>query len=604
LVLAWFFIDRWIESGLEAAGEALIGSRVEIDGLDLKLFPLAVRFNRLQVASTEDSLANFFETGPVRYRMDFGQLLRGKTVIDSMEVIDLILGTRRTSSGFLPGQRKGYVPSSMVKDNLKALMDELLQRVKASTPLFDPALWRGKINVDSLIKAQNFQTLVLVDSLKRLTATSVTEWENTVRDFNEAKVRLEALKVRLLEIRPAELKTVDEISKAIATVDATRKTVNELTTTYQDRYATVSTNVKELSASVKSIDDAVAGDIKHVLALARLPDINTMGLAELLVGEKILSDAKQIAGYVDKARSLAAQYTPKPLYEFPERFKGQDIHFPVTRGYPELWIKHLKISGGTDSEQQRNFIHLSGVMNNISSDQRIAGAPLSLTLDGVRGKTLSFGLTGQIDRRQQTPMDQYRARIRGIEIGAFKLGKADFLPAVISRPTLSADITVNIPGSSFTTSGELKLSSISLAFQSEPRHVGERLAREVLTGVNKLDVGFKVWRGNEGMNAAFSTDLDNQFADGVKRVVGAELTKLQNQLAERVQREIAAKRSEFENYFNAKRDEVQKQLDAYQALVDENKRMIEERKKELEQRLEQVKKGALDKVKDRILRIR
>lgn len=197
---------------------------------------------------------------------------------------------------------------------------------------------------------------------------------------------------------------MDEITNAIAAIEATRKTVNELTTTYQDRYHSVSSNVKELSESVAGIDDAVSADVKQVLSLARLPDISAMRLAKLLVGEKMIHDAKAIAGWIDKACSVADRYAPKPLYELAERLVGQNIHFPPTRRYPELRLKHLEISGGTDRGQHKNCFYLKGTVDGISSNQEIADVPLTFSPQGVRVGTLSFGLTGSIDRRARFPV--------------------------------------------------------------------------------------------------------------------------------------------------------------------------------------------------------
>jgi len=50
-----------------------------------------------------------------------------------------ILGIRRTSNGFLPRKRRTHSSAALMKNNFQAMMDELQQSVKASTPLFDPA---------------------------------------------------------------------------------------------------------------------------------------------------------------------------------------------------------------------------------------------------------------------------------------------------------------------------------------------------------------------------------------------------------------------------------------------------------------------------------
>ncbi len=104
-VVAYFFIDRWIESGLEYGAEDAVGARVEIDNLSVTFSPLGLKFSKLQVADPTDPWRNIFETGEVEVAMNLGQLLRGKYIVENAKVNDLILGTKRTTDGSLPGSR-------------------------------------------------------------------------------------------------------------------------------------------------------------------------------------------------------------------------------------------------------------------------------------------------------------------------------------------------------------------------------------------------------------------------------------------------------------------------------------------------------------------
>ncbi len=105
-VVVYFFIDRWVEAGLEYAGENAVGAKVEIDHLSVTLSPVGLKFARLQVADPDDPWKNLFETGKVQFAMNFGQLLRGKYIIETAEVNDLIVGTKRTTDGSLPEGRR------------------------------------------------------------------------------------------------------------------------------------------------------------------------------------------------------------------------------------------------------------------------------------------------------------------------------------------------------------------------------------------------------------------------------------------------------------------------------------------------------------------
>ena len=50
-VVVYFFIDRWVEAGLEYGGESAVGAKVEIDNLSVTLSPVGIRFSRLQVSN-------------------------------------------------------------------------------------------------------------------------------------------------------------------------------------------------------------------------------------------------------------------------------------------------------------------------------------------------------------------------------------------------------------------------------------------------------------------------------------------------------------------------------------------------------------------------
>jgi uncharacterized protein (TIGR03545 family) len=294
------------------------------------------------------------------------------------------------------------------------------------------------------------------------------------------------------------------------------------------------------------------------------------------------------------ARTQAERYTPAPSYEKPPRFRGQEIHFPVERGYPRLWIKQIVISGGTDRKQDPEYIYLKGLVKNVTSDQRITGEPMTVALDGTRGETVTLGCSALIDRRKAEPLDHYGVKMSGIPLALVEIGRSDFLPSTITNARLAADVEVTIPGSGFDATSDLRFRSLSLAFAGEPRNVGERLAREILSGVKGMDAAVRIWTRDGVVAVAFTTDLDEQFAAGVKRVLGAELTKLQDQVRRRVEEEIAGGRKELEQFYAAKRAEVEKQLNGYQSIVTEKTTMINGKMKELEAQLEQQKKGAID----------
>ncbi|MGE5839422.1 MAG: TIGR03545 family protein [Deltaproteobacteria bacterium] len=590
-VVTYFFVDSWVESGLETGGEVIVGAKVEIDDLSVTLSPLGIRWGRIQVANPRDPWKNFFETGQVRFAMDVGQLLRKKYIIETMEVNDLILGTKRSTDGSLPD---GKPKEEGESGTFTALAQEALSKTVQQTPLFNLDVLRGGLNVDSLVSALDIQTLKHIDSLKIRTEGASKQWASSLGDFDNSKKRLAEIETSLKGINPSELKGVDKITAAISTVDNAFKSVKEVENSFNQRKASIEGDVNGLAASFSSIDDVAKKDLATLMSMARLPTLSTSGIARLLVGEEMYKRATTYLYWADLARGNVAKYTPEQKDEDPPRLKGQDIRFPVERGYPKLWIQKILISGGTDSTQGGNHIRARGEARDISDDQSITGKPITITLEGAEGGGRALALDALIDRRKDIPFDKYHMSLRGVPLAEFQLGKSDFLPSKITDARLTSDVTISIPGDRFDSQTSLDFRNVSLVFDAAPNNTIERLVQDVLKGVNAFDVSLRLWNTSSAFDMALATNLDDQIAARLKDVLGAEFTKLQNDLRDKLNATIAEQRQKVERLYSEKRAEVEKQINSYQTLVNQHVAMVEGKKKELTDRLEKEKKGKVE----------
>lgn len=143
LIVVYLFIDSWVESGIETAGEAVTGARVEIDKLSVSISPLGLRWARLQAADPREPMKNIVETGTVQFALNAGQLLRGKYTIETMEINSLIFGTKRTTSGELPKKPVSERESGTSGPGIFAPLTEQASVVIASARKQTPILiWR------------------------------------------------------------------------------------------------------------------------------------------------------------------------------------------------------------------------------------------------------------------------------------------------------------------------------------------------------------------------------------------------------------------------------------------------------------------------------
>ena len=595
-VVVYLFIDRWVESGLESAGEAAVGARVEIDNLHLSLSPIAIQFSRLQVANSKDPWKNVFETGKVRFSLDLGQLLRGKYVIETMEVNSFILGTKRTTDGSLPK----VPPTSTNQTSVVAEITSALGNEAQRAPVFDLNKIRKELKIDSLLNIQNLRSVQYVDTLKLRVRDASQQWQTTLNDIEKSKQRLTEVRSSINAINLNELKTVQNITAALNNVNNAYKGINTVNETFKNRRAVVTTQLDRLTTSVNAIDGYVRSDYEMVRRLARVPDLSTQGLAKLLLGREILQRVATYLSWIDFARTTVPRYISNPDNEKPPRFKGQDIHFPLDRAYPKWWIKKVAISGGGDKGQNPEYFYAKGEVHNITNDQRITGFPLTVSLAGSKTGGSAFTFDASFDRRTEVPVDNYKVTVSNIPAADITFGQADFVPSRITKAMINSSAEVVVPGDRFDSNVKLAFRDLALIFDRSPQGDIERIARDVLTGITAFNVGLRMWNMAGPVDVALTTDLDEQLTARTKRVIGDEFVKLQSDIRAKVDQRIAEKRAEFEDVFNQKMGEALSQLKGYESLVSQNLALVDQKKKELDARVEQEKKKQADAARKQI----
>ena len=588
-VVFYLFVDRWVTSGLESAGEAVVGAKVEIDNLHLSLSPIAIQFSRMRVANPRDPWKNIFETGTVRFSLDFGQLLRGKYIVETMEVNHLILGTKRTTDGSLP--KPPAKPAE--KPPAVAELTSTLTHEAQKAPVFDLNQIRKGLKIDSLLNVQNLRTVQYIDTLKLRVQNASQQWQVTLNDVEKSKQRLAEVQKSVNTINLNELKTIQDFTAALNNANNAYKGINEINETFKSRRATVTSQLDQLSASVNAIDNYARADYEMVRRLARIPDLSTQGLTKLLLGREILQRVGTYLSWVDFARTTIPKYSSKPENGQPPRFKGQNIPFPVEQAYPKWWVKKVAISGGEDKAQNPEYIYAKGEIRNLSADQRVTGFPFTLSLAGGKAGGSSFTLDASIDRRPEVPVDNCKISATDVPAGDITFGQADFVPSRITRAMINSSAEITVPGDQFDSNVKLAFRDLSLVFERDPQSDIERIARDVLAGISGFRVGLRMWNTAGPMDVALTTDLDDQLAARTKRVIGDEFAKLQNDIRSKVDQRIAEKRAEFEKLFSQKKSDVLSQLGGYETLVNQNLSVLDGKKKELDARIDQEKKKQL-----------
>ncbi|MGE5314562.1 MAG: TIGR03545 family protein [Acidobacteriota bacterium] len=598
-VVVYLFIDSWIESGMESAGESMVGAKVEIDNLKLTLNPIAIEFKKLQVANPDDVWKNIFETGKVRFSLNFGQLIRGKYIVETMEVNDLVLGTRRTTSGYIP--KEPEPPRDPNNPPLSEQLKKLVSNKMSDAPIFDLDRLRKQFKIDSLLNYKNLKSVQHFETMKAQVLASSRQWDSTLADIEKSKQQLKEAEATVRSINVNAIQKVDDALKLIDKVDKTYKTVQDLNATFVNRRTAITSNVTTLYQSAKVAPDVLKSDYQSVMALAKIPDLSTSGLTRLLLGRKIFAEADKYMGWIDKVKAEIPKYMPKPEIEYPKRFKGQDILFPVARAYPKWWVKNIAISGGEDRTQDAEFLYGRGQVKNVTNNQQITGVPLTVSLEATKGRTHAITFDARFDRTKPARShDFYRATLSGMKSGDFVIGQANFLPGKLTNMTTDIAVTADVPERGFDAKVGADFKNFSLVFDAAPKNDVERIVRSILEAVHGFHLDVRFWNTGNGLDVALATDLDTQIANRTKQVIGEEVAKLEAQVRAKVDAKIAEKRAEFEKLYDEKKKEVDTRIAEYEKLINDKIAMVEAKKKELTDRVEAEKNKQVDEAKKKV----
>ncbi|MBU1100133.1 MAG: TIGR03545 family protein [Bacteroidetes bacterium] len=598
LTVVWIFHNQWIESGLEYSAEEIVGAKVEIDNLNLTLDPIGIEFTRMQVGNPNDPWENLIETDSVKFEMDAAQLIRGKYIIEEIAIHNVSIGTKRTTDGSLPMERRDRAILAGDKFTFAGLADQALSNLVTTTPLFDLAKLKDGFNPDSLIKILDVKSLQHLDTLKSGINNIEADWKGLSTDFESSKAKVLDLKERITKINVNELKDVTSITNALVTVDQAVGTVNELKDLVTSKSKTIKSDLTSLTNSIAMIDDIVKSDFGKLKDMARLPSFNSDGMAKMLVGTEMYKRAMNYMSYLDATRANIQEYTPKPEKEEVPRMKGQDISFPADEGFPKLWVKKVLITANSDKYIETGLFNASGVLTNYSDNQKITGEPFAIMLDSKFKDLRSLKVSGIIDRRKDTPTDTYDIKLAGVPLSDFTLGSSNFLPSKIKTAIMNTEVKLSVPGNSIDAELKLNLANLELLFENDPKNMVEDIVHRILMGLRGLDIGMRMWNTDGYFKFALTTNLDNMIATEIQKILGEEITKLQNQLRAKfdamVMPQINKYRAEYENKLAGITD----QLGGYEILLSDNLGLVDGKKKELEERLEKAKKGFLeDKLK-------
>lgn len=535
-LLSHFFLDGIIERGIEKAGTAMNGAKVELDDVELSFFKLSLTLDRLQVTDENNPMTNALEVGAMNFNLQGKPLSWKKFVVENASITGIRTGTPRKYSGAVAKkEKKRDEGPSKAAQMSQAATAEVLANLKTQ---YDPQ----KLSVENLASYKKIQE-------------EKERWPNAWKAM-DAKVdgikvedNVKAAKAFSERVKNEKFSGPESIAKAKDLLDegkkirddfqSTKKNLDDLKGGVQAQLAEAKNSLQDVYALQKQDVDNALGQIKSAFSVE--------GITEGLIGPVWTGRIQTWLGYYDKIRRFVpekkAADTPPP----PPTRQGRDIAFPFHYAWPAFHLKRAALSGDT------SVLAYKGTLTDVSSEPVLV-PPIALELGGKNDKGQALNARGTLDLRGAGMASDVKFNYQGVALAGTKLGDLG-APVTIQDGvgTLSGDLHVKgnqISGTVRFLAQPVTLDHPLPAGASQNKLDVNALLHDVLVQLKTLDVTFVVSDTIGSPNVKIKTNLDDEIKKALNQTVQKEVDAIKAKYQARVQELVGGQKQELENMIN------------------------------------------------------
>ena len=599
-VIVYFAQDRYLERGLEKALQAIAGAKVEINNFHFSLLKAECSWNRIQIANKNDPWRNILETGRASFDLETRPLFWRRVIIKEMVVEDVRSGTQRKSDGSLP--KKVEPPSKPGEPGIAEKAKKALEKQLGEIPIFDLSGLGKKLKIDSLVNVENLATVQAYDNLK-ISADSTFDYWKSQLDLHTYTARVNDLekKIKALNLdKIDDIKDVVALAELIKKVDDIYKEVNSLKKDVEGKYDALTQTFNDLENELKLAQNMLQADINRAQQLAKLKDLDVKDVSMLLFGSAVVQRTEQLLDYVALARKYlpTAKKLQSPKKEKPPRLKGQDIYFPFKYRYPRFLLRHAKLSAATAAGDTSRAFFLDGDLKGFTNQPNIYGKSTRFNISSKKVSSNQYEIRGSLDHVTEEARDSLWVSAKNFAMGKISLGESKYFPKSVNAEKGDVSLAGFFIGDGIDLKLNLDTSPVQFIFEKEAQDKVAQIVREVLSGLNYLNLKTQMKGAGGDYKLNMSSNVDQLLANQVKKTLEKNLREAQQQVENYVRAEVDKRREEVETFIDKNKQtayseleklnqKVQQQLDE----VNKYKKQLEDKKKELE---DQAKKKIMD----------
>lgn len=591
LAISWISISPMLESKIEHDASIANGALVEIDGFDLDIIDLKVRWDRLQVTNPENTMTNSFEVGEMELDFLFWPTLWERLIIEDVIFKDFKMDTERETDGYfeIPEVEKNKEPSF-----ISQIVGDVTTQISNNAQMEFTNI-KTDINVDSLLAKLDLQAPDKIDSLRNSLSKNYQKWDSTLANTS-INTEIASIEKTINNINVSDIKDPKKAIEAIQNVQKLVKQADSLKNRAQDLRTNIQNDFESTTFNVGRIDNWIERDFANAMNMAKLPNIDPGNIAQSIFGPNILADYAGYLEYIALAREYSDRFIGGDDKEKIERYEGKDYKFTDKYEWPRLWIQNIDVSGET-----KTAIKLAGQISHISSNQKKTKEPITFNISGGDESNRSMTLTGEFNYLGDAPKETISYTYDGFNLQGTKISPSQLLPYPLEKGVGEVSATVNIIDKRFDAKVDYAAKDVAFNFgASSSDNRIQSLIKDAISGTDQINVSALVNNLNGPLNVKVRSNVDDLFVNTLKNTVNKELSAARNKIETRVQQEIGDRKEQLLAFKNEKEAEIRNEYQKIETRVTNEIQKIEEKKAELEKKKKELEKALKDKLLDKI----
>lgn len=560
LSLSMLISDQLIERIMESTGSAVVGAKVEFDGVDFSPFFLRLRWQKLQVANPTSPMRNLFETGFCDLDLMVEPLLLKRFVVENMAMDSIRFDTQRENSGALRN-RETNAAGAIER------MQELLKNEIALLPVFD-LYHLSSFDAESLLTRLELTTPQRVDSLIEAARDTIDTWRRRINRLSSEKKRIQQLKEDIESITVDTITSVERIRTVVERITVIKKRVDSLRTVIDSTVTSFENDIGSILNYETTIRQWISQDYQRVAALLQIPDITPGTIARALFGPVIINRIQSALTYIGIARYYGEKIqTAEPeKKEAPPRLRGQTIRFSTVRDWPAFWIKRIAASGIL-----METISISGLIRNIAAQQDLIGQPTVITLQGKQAGAISASLEAVFNYLRTISQESLELEVNQVTLDSITLFESSFLPLQLNQGTGSIAAALALNGDNLTFNGRFRGTDLLLDTPQRTTETNEDIAdlyQSIISSVNSFTIQSGAQILDDQLSFTVSSNMSELITQYLRQFIQTQRSRIRAQVFDYVNEQLQTEQKTLQELTTSDVADLEKQIDIFNEQLD------------------------------------